>query len=48
MHDWLDRVGHRADIRMLREDYPEIGWHSFETWTKEQDWSFIRSAVIFA
>jgi hypothetical protein len=21
------------------EEYPEVGWHTFEEWVKEQDWS---------
>ena len=39
MMDWLARVGYNADITGLRRDYPEIGWHSFEEWAKDHDWS---------
>jgi uncharacterized protein YbjT (DUF2867 family) len=39
MLKWFDRVGYSADIQALRREHPEVGWHTFEEWTKEQDWS---------
>src|SRR5215211_5829776 len=39
MLEWFDRVGYSADIEALRREHPEVGWHTFEEWTKEQDWS---------
>lgn len=30
MMEWFDRVGYSADIAVLRRDYPEVGWHTFE------------------
>jgi uncharacterized protein YbjT (DUF2867 family) len=39
MFDWFDQVGYSADIEGLRREHPEVGWHTFEDWTKEQDWS---------
>ncbi len=39
MNDWLDRVGYSADIRDLALEFPEVGWHTFEAWTREQDWA---------
>jgi uncharacterized protein YbjT (DUF2867 family) len=39
MLEWFDRVGYSADIQALRREHPEVGWHTFEEWTKEQDWS---------
>lgn len=39
MFEWFDRVGYGADIEALRSEYPEVGWHAFEEWAKEQDWS---------
>jgi uncharacterized protein YbjT (DUF2867 family) len=39
MFEWFDQVGYSADIAALRRDHPEVGWHTFEGWAKEQDWS---------
>src|ERR671917_96984 len=39
MFEWFDRVGYSADIEGLRGEHPEVGWHTFEDWAKEQDWS---------
>src|ERR671917_1071272 len=39
MLEWFDRVGYSADIEALRREHPEVGWHAFEDWAKEQDWS---------
>jgi uncharacterized protein YbjT (DUF2867 family) len=38
---WFDRVGYDADVVGLRSLYPEVGWHRFSTWAREQDWSAI-------
>ena len=38
MFEWFDRVGYSADIEALRREHPEVGWHAFEDWAKEQDW----------
>jgi uncharacterized protein YbjT (DUF2867 family) len=39
MFEWFDQVGYSADIEGLRREHPEVGWHTFEDWAKEQDWS---------
>jgi uncharacterized protein YbjT (DUF2867 family) len=39
MFEWFDQVGYSADIATLRRDHPEAGWHTFEGWAKEQEWS---------
>ena len=39
MFEWFDRVGYSADIAALRREHPEVGWHAFEDWAKEQEWS---------
>ena len=39
MCEWFDRVGYSANIEALRREHPEVGWHTFEEWAKEQDWS---------
>jgi uncharacterized protein YbjT (DUF2867 family) len=41
MFEWFDRVGYDADVVGLRVLYPEVGWHRFSTWAREQDWSGI-------
>jgi uncharacterized protein YbjT (DUF2867 family) len=40
MFEWFDRVGYDADIVGLRSDYPEVDWHSFSVWAREQRWVF--------
>src|SRR5207244_2667108 len=39
MLEWFDRVGYDADVVGLRWLYPEVDWHRFSTWAREQDWS---------
>lgn len=39
MYQWLSEVGYRAEILTLRHEHPEVRWHSFEAWVREQDWS---------
>lgn len=39
MYEWFDRDGFSAEIKSLRENYPEIGWYSFAQWAEAQDWS---------
>ena len=41
MYEWFDRVGYDADIVGLRSLYPEVDWHRFSVWAREQDWSAI-------
>jgi uncharacterized protein YbjT (DUF2867 family) len=41
MFEWFDRVGYDADVVGLRSLYPEVDWHRFSTWAREQDWSAI-------
>lgn len=38
MFEWLQRVGYHANIALLRRDFPEVGWHTFEDWARVQDW----------
>lgn len=37
MFEWFNRVGYSADIAELRRRYPQVGWHTFEAWAKEQN-----------
>jgi len=39
MFEWFDRVGYDADVVGLRWLYPEVDWHRFSAWAREQDWS---------
>jgi uncharacterized protein YbjT (DUF2867 family) len=45
MYDWFERVGYHADILTLRHEYPEVGWHTFEEWARNRDWSFVGAAT---
>lgn len=38
MFEWFNNVGHRVNIPDLRRFYPEVQWHSYEQWAKEQSW----------
>jgi len=38
MFEWFDRVGYDADVVGLRVLYPEVGWHRFSVWAREQTW----------
>jgi uncharacterized protein YbjT (DUF2867 family) len=44
MFEWLDEVGYSVDLAGLRRDYPEVGWHDFGQWAREQDWSVLDEA----
>lgn len=41
MFEWFDSTGYAADIHRLRRDFPEVKWHTFEQWAREQDWSVL-------
>jgi len=38
MFEWFDRVGYDADVVGLRTLYPEVNWHRFSVWAREQRW----------
>jgi uncharacterized protein YbjT (DUF2867 family) len=38
MFEWFDSTGYTADIKSLRRDFPEVKWHIFEQWARQQDW----------
>jgi hypothetical protein len=40
----LDRVGNDVDGADVRTRCPEVDWHDFGTWAKEQDWTVLRNA----
>jgi uncharacterized protein YbjT (DUF2867 family) len=35
---WLRQEGYHANTSLLRRDYPEVGWHTFEDWARVQRW----------
>jgi uncharacterized protein YbjT (DUF2867 family) len=41
MFEWFDSTGYAADIKGLRRDFPEVKWHTFEQWARQQDWSVL-------
>jgi len=45
MFEWFDRVGYDADIVGLRVLYPEIKWHRFIDWAREQRWSWAETRI---
>ena len=45
MYEWFDRVGYDADVVGLRELYPEINWHRFSDWAREQRWSWAETRI---
>jgi uncharacterized protein YbjT (DUF2867 family) len=44
MWEWFARNGYRADLEGLRRTFPEVGWHDFPAWAREQDWSVLDAA----
>lgn len=43
MNEWMNRQGYTVDLRKLHQDFPEVGWHSFDAWAGEQDWARLLS-----
>jgi uncharacterized protein YbjT (DUF2867 family) len=39
MYEWLDRVGYTVDRAALQREFPDVGFHDFESWAKTQDWN---------
>lgn len=39
LYQWLDKKGFAADIGDLRNRYPDVTWHDFESWAARQDWA---------
>jgi uncharacterized protein YbjT (DUF2867 family) len=38
MYEWLERVGYEVDRAQLRNQFPDVDFHDFESWSKQQDW----------
>jgi uncharacterized protein YbjT (DUF2867 family) len=45
MYEWFDRVGYDADVVGLRSLYPEVDWHRFSDWAREQRWSWAETRI---
>jgi uncharacterized protein YbjT (DUF2867 family) len=43
MYEWFDRVGYTADRAALHREFPDVGFHDFESWAKAQDWKALLS-----
>ena len=39
MYEWFDRIGYTFDRAALRREFPDVAFHSFESWAKAQDWN---------
>ena len=44
MFEWFNNVGYTVDIAGLKKEFPEVGWHGFSAWAKEQDWEALLKA----
>jgi uncharacterized protein YbjT (DUF2867 family) len=44
MWEWFDQVGYSANLEELRRAYPEVGWHGFQSWARQQDWTVLDAA----
>ena len=38
MFRYFARVGLEVDVAHLRDDHPEVGWHTLEQWASTQTW----------
>jgi uncharacterized protein YbjT (DUF2867 family) len=45
MFEWFDRVGYDADVVGLRSLYPEVEWHRFSVWAREQRWLWAETRI---
>jgi uncharacterized protein YbjT (DUF2867 family) len=44
MWEWFDQVGYSAEPNALVQSYPDVGWHDFRRWVREQDWTVLDEA----
>jgi uncharacterized protein YbjT (DUF2867 family) len=42
MYTYFEEVGYQVDLRGLRNEFPEVGWHRFDDWLAETDLSSLR------
>jgi uncharacterized protein YbjT (DUF2867 family) len=36
LFEWLASTGHAVDLRALRVEFPDLGWHDYPTWAQTQ------------
>src|SRR3984885_1694582 len=36
MYEWFDRIGYTVDRAALRQEFPDVAFHDFESWAKTQ------------
>jgi len=41
MYEWFDRVGCTVDRAALHREFPEVAFHTFESWAKTQEWNVL-------
>jgi len=41
MNEWMRDVGYSVDILALHEAFPEVPWHTFDSWVAEQNWEIL-------
>lgn len=41
MMEWQAKNNYEADIKGLRSEYPEVGWHTLKEWAEQVDWKTI-------
>jgi uncharacterized protein YbjT (DUF2867 family) len=41
MWEWFDQVGYTVDLDGIVRSYPDVGWHGFRRWAREQDLSVL-------
>ncbi|SMQ21716.1 Uncharacterized conserved protein YbjT, contains NAD(P)-binding and DUF2867 domains [Streptomyces sp. Ag82_O1-12] len=45
MFGYFTTSGLGVDVAGLRNDYPEVGWHSFTEWAEAQDWTTLLASA---
>jgi len=45
MYKWFNEIGYEVDISSLRDNYPEIKWHTLKEWAEEQDLSILQKPI---
>jgi uncharacterized protein YbjT (DUF2867 family) len=45
MFEYFERNQPTVDVAALRNDFPEVGWHTFEAWARKQDWSMLQRSA---
>lgn len=38
MFEWFDTTGYSANIEMLKKEFPDVAWKTFESWANDLNW----------